>query len=110
MAVALDPLKEYKCTYPDCAHSYDTWYEMKQHVKDKTIHPGYCDVCKFHGTDSEDLRYHKIQEMSAAFASPDLDGCKRKKVFKHVVCEFCGMDFGSLGGRELHQRRVSLLS
>ena len=29
------------------------------------------------------------------------------KRFRHIVCEFCGEEFKSLGGRETHQISVS---
>lgn len=117
MAVQLTPLKALKCSYDDCFHSFDTEREVKAHLKDKKLHPYYCGKdpgyervrrgfvkCDFHGKTWEELLAHKVETML-----PWIVGERRfenPKKLNHIVCEFCGVDFDSLSGREIHRKKV----
>ncbi|KAH0091236.1 hypothetical protein KCU96_g7670, partial [Aureobasidium melanogenum] len=117
MAVQLTPLKAFKCSYDDCFHSFDTEREMRAHIKDKKRHPYYCGKdpgyeriqrgfmkCDFHGKTWEELLAHKVETML-----PWVVGERRfekPKKLNHIVCEFCGVDFDSLSGREIHRKKM----
>lgn len=117
MAVQLTPLKAFKCSYDDCFHSFDTEREMRAHLKDKKRHPYYCGKdpgyeriqrgfvkCDFHGKTWDELLAHKVETML-----PWIVGERRfekPKKLNHIVCEFCGVDFESLSGREIHRKKV----
>jgi hypothetical protein len=117
MAAQLTPLKAFKCSYDDCFHSFDTEREMKAHLKDKKRHPYYCGKdpgyeriqrgfvkCDFHGKTWDELVTHKVETML-----PWIVGERRfdkPKKLNHIVCEFCGEDFESLSGREIHRKQV----
>lgn len=117
MTAPLTSLKAVKCSYDDCYHSFDSESEMEAHLKNPKNHPFYCgknpgferiqrgfEKCDFHGKNWEELVSHKVQSML-----PWLVGDRRNekpKKLNHVVCEFCGVDFDSLAGREIHRRKV----
>ncbi|KAG9690525.1 hypothetical protein KCU95_g6556, partial [Aureobasidium melanogenum] len=117
MAVQLTPLKAFKCSYDDCFHSFDTEREMRAHLKDKKRHPYYCGKdpgyeriqrgfvkCDFHGKTWDELLAHKVETML-----PWIVGERRfekSKKLNHIVCEFCGVDFESLSGREIHRKKM----
>ena len=91
------------CTYPGCGHRFSTNDQMKKHKQNK--HEFYCKKCDYDGLNWDDLLGHKVEDMI-----PWLVGEKKHwkpKLLKHIVCEFCGMDFKSLGGRDLHKKQVS---
>lgn len=78
---------------------------MKSHKKHDPEHY-YCKKCDVDCADWEALTQHKVDAMA-----PWLDERHRppKEVLpKHIVCEFCGQDFNSFGGRKGHRRQVSL--
>lgn len=100
MATRLDPLRDVPCTYPDCAHSFDSIREMKQHKVDCSTH-FYCKTCDVDCESWVDFTQHKVDAMA-----PYLQSSKKKGTPKHIVCEFCGEDFKSFGGREIHRKRV----
>jgi hypothetical protein len=107
----------FECSYDDCFQSFDTEGEMRAHLKNKNIHPWYCGKtpgydklmsgfvkCDFHGKTCDELVAHKVETML-----PWLVGERRfekPKKLNHIVCEFCGMDFSSLSGREAHRKMV----
>lgn len=102
MVAPLTPLKAVKCSYESCAHSFNSESEMKKHKHHD--HKYYCKKCNRDNDSWEQSLNHKVETMV-----PWLVGELRNevpKLFKHIVCEFCGEDFGSLGGRKLHQQRV----
>lgn len=108
MVAPLEPLKEWKCSYADCVNSFGSEEQMIAHKK--TDHDYYCKICKHDGVDWEDDLRHKINDMVEVIYEGKrrvTEEGKIKRRFKHVVCEFCGEDFKSLGGRELHKKRVS---
>ncbi|KAI5205739.1 hypothetical protein E4T39_02888 [Aureobasidium subglaciale] len=117
MAVPLAPLKAIKCSYEDCFHSFDTESEMRAHLKDASIHPYYCGKnpgreriargftkCDFHGKSWEDLVTHKVETMLPWIIGER--SLEKPKKLNHIVCEFCGVDFESLSGRETHRKRM----
>ncbi|KAH0403229.1 hypothetical protein KCU89_g2343, partial [Aureobasidium melanogenum] len=117
MAVQLTPLKDFKCSYDDCFHSFDTEREMKAHLKDKKRHPYYCGKdpgyeriqrgfvkCDFHGKTWEELLAHKVETMLPWIVGERM--FEKPKKLNHIVCEFCGVDFDSLSGRDIHRKKM----
>lgn len=117
MAVQLTPLKDFECSYDDCFHSFDTEREMKAHLKDKKRHPYYCGKdpgyeriqrgfvkCDFHGKTWEELLAHKVETMLPWIVGERM--FEKPKKLNHIVCEFCGVDFDSLSGRDIHRKKV----
>ena len=102
MAVPLTPLKEFKCTYSDCFNSFDTIDQVKRHKVDS--HEFYCKKCDFDGVNWEDSLAHKVEDMVPWLVGQLKDVTPKK--FRHIVCEFCGQDFKSLGGRKIHKINV----
>ena len=104
MVAQLDPVNKVKCTYKACAKSFDTVKEMKAH---KLLEPehNYCKKCDVDCGDWTDLTQHKVDAMA-----PWLEGRMKDHPEispKHIVCEFCGEDFKSFGGRKKHREQVS---
>ena len=97
-------LKPIKCTYEDCSKRFDTEKEMKYHKKDEPAH-NYCKRCNRDCTDWEDLVQHKVQAMAPFLKGRKTFGADESPA--HIVCEFCGEDFKSFGGREKHRKQVS---
>lgn len=97
-------LKPVKCTYGHCSMRFDTEREMKYHKKNDPEH-FYCKRCNVDCVDFEDLTQHKVDMMR-----PWLEKQTRPagESPQHIVCEFCGKDFKSFGGRKLHREQVSL--
>lgn len=93
-----------KCTYLECRYTFSTEKEMKAHKK---ADHEYCRRCDYDAEDWDDLLAHKVDSMA-----PYVVGDRRYDKVKeprHIVCEFCGEDFKSFGGRDLHRTRVSAL-
>lgn len=112
----LGELPPVECTYSDCGKHFAMEKEMKKH---KVVDPAhdYCKKCDVDCADWEALVQHKIDAMS-----PWLEGKMTEYVKnaprdeigevkipspKHIVCEFCGIDFRSFGGRKMHRSQVS---
>lgn len=111
-----------QCTYPRCSKWFETENDMKYHKKSDPEH-FYCKKCNVDCEDWDDLTQHKVKAME-----PWLDGRMKHrkdedepKYWKdeddpkhseekdgpmHIVCEFCGMDFKSFGGRKAHRKQV----
>lgn len=92
-----------KCTKEDCEQLFATEKEMRRHKKYDPDH-FYCHRCKVDCEDWEDLTRHKVEEMA-----PYLDGrieIDETNLPKHIVCEFCGEEFRSFGGRKIHRTQV----
>lgn len=106
MADGYDSVKlRVKCTYGDCSKRFATEKEMKRHKVDATEH-FYCKKCNVDCVDWDEFVRHKVDAMW-----PWLDGRMRDNKDespKHIVCEFCGQDFKSFGGRKLHREQASL--
>lgn len=77
---------------------------MKEHKY--MTHPFYCKRCDKDFDNYDDSQHHKVASMADVLTGERKD--EKKKKFKHIVCEFCGEEFKSLGGRKLHQQQVSL--
>ena len=93
-----------QCTYPDCTKYFATEKEMKYHKVAEPQHY-YCKKCNTDCKDWNDLTHHKVIAML-----PWLEGRMRHnpdECPRHIVCEFCGMDFKSFGGRKKHREQVS---
>lgn len=92
-----------KCTKPDCEMLFTTEKEMKNHKKYDPEH-FYCKRCNVDCEDWETLTKHKVDVMA-----PWLEGRikpSEDEKPEHIVCEFCGEDFKSFGGRKLHRKQV----
>ena len=98
----LDPIRRVKCTYVDCVRSFATFKEMKLHKQTEPEH-NYCKKCDVDCDDWEHLTQHKVDSM-APFLDGKMKGSDDKPA--HIVCEFCGEDFKSLGGRKKHREQV----
>ena len=94
----------FRCTYPECGLHFETIKEMKRHKVNEPNH-NYCKKCDVDCADWEGLTQHKVNAMQ-----PFLEGRMRHNTDAspmHIACEFCGQDFKSFGGRELHRKQVS---
>lgn len=92
-----------QCTYPECSKWFATEKEMKRHKKDDPDHY-YCKRCNLDCLDWDDLVAHKVEKMA-----PWLEGKMTPDSGEsplHIVCEFCGEDFKSFGGRKAHREQV----
>ena len=87
-------MKPIKCTYTDCSKRFDTEKEMKYHKKTDTEH-FYCKKCDVDCEDWNHLKAHKVATM-APWVEGHMSDNKDESP-KHIVCEFCGMDFKSFG-------------
>lgn len=103
MVVDLTPPHKVKCTYPDCVRSFDTVKEMKGHKLSDPDH-NYCKKCDVDCGDWDDFTQHKVNAMAPWLEDGDKKGSGENP--KHIVCEFCGEDFKSFGGRKLHRKQV----
>jgi ribosomal protein L24E len=86
-------------SHPGNKH-FETEKDMKYHKKYDPSH-NYCKRCGVDCLDWEDLTQHKVEKMQ-----PWLDGKMRDNKDEspaHIVCEFCGEDFKSFGGRKKHR-------
>lgn len=92
-----------KCTKPGCEYLFATVKEMRRHKKYDPDH-FYCKTCNVDCEDYESLVQHKVDVMR-----PYIEGKVRAREVapRHVVCEFCGLEFETLGGRIIHRERVS---
>lgn len=105
MAVPLDPLRPFACNKAGCYNSFETDKELKYHKVNDPTH-FYCKKCDVDCEDWLSLTQHKIDSMAPFLELRNNtlpDGAK----LKHIVCEFCGEDFKSMGGRQLHRETVS---
>lgn len=78
-----------KCPFKGCRKSFKTEKELRQH-KTKEVDHIYCTKCKLDFEDWEAFVQHKAGSSSKI----------------HISCQFCGMDFGSLSGRERHIKQT----
>ncbi|KAF2165236.1 hypothetical protein M409DRAFT_67484 [Zasmidium cellare ATCC 36951] len=92
-----------KCTHSDCEKLFETDKEMRRHKRDNPQH-FYCYKCDVDCEDWEDLTRHKV-DMMAPFLERRVIATDDNKP-KHIVCEFCGEDFKSFGGRKLHRQQA----
>lgn len=91
-------LPKIKCTYANCQKRFDTIKEMKRHKTNAPEHD-YCKKCDVDCEDWDALVQHKVDAMA-----PFLDRRQEPGATpKHIVCEFCGQNFESFGGRKLHR-------
>ena len=90
MAVGLEPIKKVKCTYKDCAASFDTESQMRAHKKNSPEHD-YCSKCRLDFDSWPELLHHKIMRPDA----------------HNKACRVCGEEFKSSSGLRLHIERVT---
>jgi uncharacterized C2H2 Zn-finger protein len=106
MVAPLEPIRAVKCNIDGCYQSFDSEKEMKRHKLDDPTH-FFCKKCNVDCKDWADLVEHKVDGMA-----PWLE-CRADNRPSgnppHIVCEFCGEDFKSMGGRLLHRERVRWL-
>jgi len=79
---------KFPCTYNDCTLGFMRAKELKTHKQDSHY---YCRLCDEDFGDFNDLLCHKLENE------------------EHICCCICGEDFRSEGGRDRHERQVSLL-
>ena len=103
MVVPLEPVKAVQCNIEGCYQCFDTEKEMKRHKVDDPTH-FYCKKCNVDCEDWESLIEHKVEGM-APWVECRADR-RPEGSPPHIVCEFCGMDFKSMGGRLLHREQV----
>ncbi|KAK4505387.1 hypothetical protein PRZ48_003350 [Zasmidium cellare] len=92
-----------KCNNADCEQLFETEKKMRQHKRDDPSH-FYCYKCDVDCEDWEDLTRHKV-DMMAPYLERRIKATDDDKP-KHIVCEFCGEDFKSFGGRKLHRQQA----
>jgi len=80
---------------------FATEAEMKAHKIREPSH-SYCKKCDVDCDDWEDLTQHEVEMMTSWLEGHHKHGCRDESP-KHIVCEFCGMDFKSFGGRRMHR-------
>jgi hypothetical protein len=95
--------KKIACTYSFCKQLFETIDGMRGHKAYAPDH-FYCKKCDVDCEDWEDLTRHKVDQMA-----PFIEGRLkiRDEKPKHIVCEFCGENFKSFGGRISHRELVS---
>ncbi|KAK6438664.1 hypothetical protein LTR95_005124 [Oleoguttula sp. CCFEE 5521] len=91
------------CTYPSCTFAFATTSEMKGHKLTDPKHH-YCRKCDTDCLDWSDLTQHKIDAMAPWLELPQSHPAIYSRNPKHIVCEFCGEDFKSFGGRKEHRK------
>lgn len=103
MVVPLQPIKAVPCNIEGCFQSFDDEKAMKRHKRDDPTH-FYCKKCDVDCKDWESLVEHKVEGMA-----PWVE-CRADRRPEgnppHIVCEFCGEDFKSMGGRLQHREHV----
>ncbi|CAK3795614.1 hypothetical protein CB0940_02692 [Lecanosticta acicola] len=93
----------FECTYPECPHRFETLKGMQRHKKYYADHY-YCKRCDVDCDSWEELTAHKVDNMA-----PYVEGKIQPtpdNMPDHIVCEFCGEDFKSFGGRKIHRERM----
>lgn len=106
MVAPLEPIRAVKCTLSGCYKSFDTEKEMKRHKVDDPLH-FFCRKCNVDCEDWEALIEHKVDGM-APWVECRTDN-RPEGLPPHIVCEFCGEDFKSMGGRLIHRETVRSL-
>ena len=118
--------KPWKCTAPNCTKSFKNEKRLKEHKQSAEDHE-YCHYCDRLFDDYDQLTAHKTSK--AAEEIIDVKKWERRVIIRelkqnndprlhdliekegekdpkppiyHLCCKFCGMEFGSLGGRDLH--------
>jgi hypothetical protein len=93
-----------KCDKPGggCNERFRDVEEMKKH-KFKDSDHFYCSICDVDCEDYDALTQHKVDVM-APYIEKRVRPSEVKP--KHIVCEFCGKDFPTFGGRKIHRQQV----
>jgi len=118
--------KPWKCTAPNCTESFKSERRLKEHKQSAEDHE-YCHFCDRLFDDYDQLTAHKTSKAAEEInevkkwerrviirelkqnndpSLHDLVEMEQEKdpkpAIRHLCCKFCGMEFGSLGGRDLH--------
>jgi hypothetical protein len=108
MNVPLEPIRLVPCTIPGCYQSFETDKQMRYHKRDDPTH-FYCKRCN---VDIVPQTWDALVEHRVDAMAPWVE-CRRDQrpegSPEHIVCEFCGEDFKSLGGRLRHREMVCWL-
>jgi hypothetical protein len=118
--------KQWKCTAPNCTKSFKSERRLKEHKRFAEDHE-YCHYCDQLFDDYDQLTVHKTSK--AAEEIVEVKKWERREIIRdlkktndprlhdliekeqendlkpqiyHLCCKFCGMEFGSLSGRDLH--------
>lgn len=86
-AKSAKPAAEFPCSYEHCTMGFSNYSALKKHKYQE--HDGYCKRCDIDTEDSQTLLEHKRTSL------------------KHISCQYCGEDFKSESGRNLHEVQVS---
>lgn len=120
-----DSRRPWKCDFADCTQRFKSEERLKKHKRDNDDHD-YCHYCDSSFEDWDALTAHKTDKASDEIRTIK-DWEKRelrremmlrngesltsieykreadpKPSFTHLCCKFCGMDFGSVAGRDTH--------
>ena len=108
MNVPLESIRPVPCTIPGCYQSFETDKQMRYHKRDDPTH-FYCKRCN---KDIVPQTWDALVEHKVDAMAPWVE-CRRDQrpegSPEHIVCEFCGEDFKSLGGRLRHREIVCWL-
>jgi hypothetical protein len=118
--------KPWKCTAPNCTQSFKSERRLKEHKQYAEDHE-YCHYCDRLFDDYDQLTAHKTSKATEEIN--EVKKWERRELFRelkqnndpslhdliemeqekdpkppirHLCCKFCGMEFGSLSGRDLH--------
>ena len=108
MNVPLDSIRAVPCTIEGCYQSFDSDKQMRYHKRDDPDH-FYCYKCN---VDIEPQTWAAFVEHKVEAMAPWIECRKDRRPEgspQHLVCEFCGEDFKSLGGRLRHRDMVCRL-
>ena len=113
----------FECTMEECKMRFKTLKDMKLHKHTDPDH-FYCKKCDVDCVDHDDLIQViepprnitipasvklTVQQHMVTAMSPWVDGPmrgNREVLPKHIVCEFCGQEYKSFGGRRIHREQV----
>ena len=121
--------RPWKCNFPDCTQTFRSEARLLEHKTYNSDHD-YCQYCDMNFEEWDDLKDHKCELATREIENFRLwdrretirvyrEGSKEglcldeererdpKPQLKHLCCKFCGQDFLSLAGRDLHIRQVS---
>lgn len=117
--------KPWKCDFPNCHETFESEERLKKHKKLKADHD-YCHYCDTGFEDWDSLTAHKTAKAADEIKAVKewekrelrremmlqngvgehvIDGQREndpKPDISHLCCKFCGMDFGSIAGRDTH--------
>jgi len=117
--------KPWKCNFPNCHQAFKSEERLKKHKASDCSHD-YCHYCDEGFEDWDALTAHKAAKAANEIQDikkwekrelhremMEANGVQRhvierqreqdpKPKIRHLCCKFCGMEFGSLAGRDAH--------